>query len=118
MTNSEWTLSGRALSLSQLLEIERTRPQVVLAADARARMQKSRDTVDAAVAQQRVSYGITTGFGAFANRQIPTHKVKELQLNLVRSHSCGVGEPLSAELVRRILLLKANSLAVGYSGVR
>jgi histidine ammonia-lyase len=65
-----------------------------------------------------VSYGITTGFGAFANRQIPAPKVKELQLNLVRSHACGVGEPLARATVRRLLLLKANNLAAGYSGVR
>jgi histidine ammonia-lyase len=81
-------------------------------------MLATRQTVDRAVASGRVSYGITTGFGAFANRQIPAPKVKELQLNLVRSHACGVGEPLARATVRRLLLLKANNLAAGYSGVR
>jgi histidine ammonia-lyase len=91
---------------------------VTLGPDARARVAASHATVAAAVAAGSVSYGITTGFGAFANRRIAAQKVKELQLNLVRSHSCGVGESLPAPLVRRILLLKANSLAAGFSGVR
>src|SRR5262245_2993930 len=116
--NNEYPLNGGGLTLTQLARIERTRPKVTVATQARERMQASRNVVDAAVAQNRVRYGITTGFGAFANRQIPAAKVKELQLNLVRSHSCGVGEPLPPHIVRRILLLKANSLAAGFSGVR
>lgn len=114
----EWKLTGRDLTLTMLDSYERNRPKLTLSGDARARMQTSRDTVVAAVTQNRVSYGITTGFGAFANRQIPPEKVQALQLNLVRSHSCGVGEALTPALVRRVLLLKANSLAAGFSGVR
>ncbi len=114
----EWQLTGRDLTLIRLDAYERERPKLALSVDARTRMQASRDTVTAAVAQGRVSYGITTGFGAFANRQIPPEKVRALQLNLVRSHSCGIGEPLSPALTRRVLLLKANSLAAGFSGVR
>ncbi len=116
--STEWQLTGRDLTLARLAELERSRPPVVLSKEARARVTASHAAVAAAVSAGRVSYGITTGFGAFANRQIPAQKVKELQLNLVRSHSCGVGEPLPATLVRRILVLKANSLAAGYSGVR
>lgn len=116
--STQWQLTGRDLTLARLAEFEQSRPRVSLGAEARARVAASQATVAAAVAAGDVSYGITTGFGAFANRQIPAQKVKELQLNLVRSHSCGVGEPLPAPLVRRILLLKANSLAAGYSGVR
>ena len=71
-----------------------------------------------AVRTDRVSYGITTGFGAFANKRISADQVRQLQLNLVRSHACGIGEPLAAPIVRRMLLLKANSLAAGISGVR
>jgi len=114
----EWQLSGENLTVAKLLEYEAQRPRLGLAPAARQRMQASRDTVVAAVTENRVSYGITTGFGAFANRQIPPAKVKELQLNLVRSHACGVGQPLPSPLVRRILLLKANSLSIGVSGVR
>ncbi|HEY7379383.1 MAG TPA: histidine ammonia-lyase [Steroidobacteraceae bacterium] len=113
-----WQLTGSDLTVEKLADFEEQRPRIALSKDARARVQASRDTVAAAVASGRVSYGITTGFGAFANRQIPAAKVKELQLNLVRSHSCGVGEPLPEAIVRRILLLKANSLAAGFSGVR
>ena len=113
-----WQLTGADLTIEKLASYEQSRPRLALGEDARRRVQASRDTVAAAVRDGRVSYGITTGFGAFANRQIPAGKVKELQLNLVRSHSCGVGEPLPDPIVRRILLLKANSLAAGFSGVR
>jgi histidine ammonia-lyase len=89
-----------------------------LDAAALARMGASRDAVDRAVAKGQASYGITTGFGAFANRRIPEAKLLELQANLVRSHSVGVGPPLDARHVRRILLLKANNLAAGHSGIR
>ena len=81
-------------------------------------MERSIDVVREAVRTDRVSYGITTGFGAFANKRISADQVRQLQLNLVRSHACGVGEPLAAPIVRRMLLLKANSLAAGISGVR
>ena len=116
--SNQWQLTGRDLTLARLKDFEQTRPCVTLSSEARARVSASHATVAAAVAAGDVIYGITTGFGAFANRRIPVQKVKELQLNLVRSHSCGVGEPLPAPLVRRILLLKANSLAAGFSGVR
>jgi histidine ammonia-lyase len=81
-------------------------------------MRESEATVVATVESGRTAYGINTGFGAFANRVIPAQKTKKLQLNLVRSHACGVGEPLPPALVRRMLLLKANNLAAGFSGVR
>ena len=113
-----WQLTGSNLTIEKLATYERARPRITLGEEARRRVQASRDTVAATVRDGRVSYGITTGFGAFANRQIPAAKVKELQLNLVRSHSCGVGDPLPDAIVRRILLLKANSLAAGFSGVR
>jgi histidine ammonia-lyase len=111
-------LDGASLTLGQLRQFEQEQPRVELAAAARERMQQSAATVAATVASGRVAYGINTGFGAFANRVIPAAKTQKLQLNLVRSHACGVGEPLSPALVRRMLLLKANNLAAGYSGVR
>jgi histidine ammonia-lyase len=115
---SNVALDGITLSLQQLREFDRVRPRVSLSDAARARMQASAATVRAAVESGRVSYGITTGFGAFATQRISAEHVRKLQLNLVRSHACGVGTPLTAHLVRRILLLKANALAAGYSGVR
>jgi histidine ammonia-lyase len=111
-------IDGTRLTLARLREFEARRPLVRLAAPARARMQASVETVRRVVASGEVTYGINTGFGAFANRVIPATQTRKLQLNLIRSHACGAGEPLPAHLVRRMLLLKANSLAAGHSGAR
>jgi histidine ammonia-lyase len=110
-------LSGLDLDLATVAAL-RPHAAARLAPDAVERMLASRGTVERAVAEQRNSYGITTGFGAFANRRIPPGKVLELQTNLVRSHATGVGTPLDPVHTRRILLLKANNLAAGHSGVR
>jgi len=118
MRNTTLEIDGASLTLEQLRRFERERPAVQLAAAARRRMQQSEATVAATVESGRVAYGINTGFGAFANRVIPAQKTRKLQLNLVRSHACGVGEPLAPALVRHMLLLKANNLAAGFSGVR
>jgi histidine ammonia-lyase len=112
------SLTGLALSLATLRTFEQLRPRVVLAEEAYTRMDESVITVREAVRTERVSYGINTGFGAFANRHISPEQVLQLQVNLVRSHACGTGTPLAPHMVRRILLLKANSLAAGCSGVR
>ncbi|MGD8689227.1 MAG: histidine ammonia-lyase, partial [Gammaproteobacteria bacterium] len=91
---------------------------VELDAGARERMQASADNVSRVIAEDRVCYGINTGFGAMAREKISADHVVQLQYNLVRSHACGVGDPLSPELTRRLMILKANSLAVGHSGLR
>jgi histidine ammonia-lyase len=111
-------IDGHSLSLESLRAFDTQRPVVRLADSAREAMQRSVAIVRDAVRTDRVSYGITTGFGAFANRRISADQVRRLQLNLVRSHATGVGKPLPAAIVRRMLLLKANSLAAGFSGVR
>ena len=111
-------IDGTRLTLARLREFESTRPSVRLAAAARKRMQASVAAVERAIARGDVSYGINTGFGAFANRVIPADKTRKLQLNLIRSHACGTGDPLPPHIVRRMLLLKANALAAGYSGAR
>jgi histidine ammonia-lyase len=111
-------IDGKRLTLARLREFEAKRPVVRLAAAARRRMQASVQAVERAIARGEVSYGINTGFGAFANRVIPAAKTRKLQLNLIRSHACGTGDPLPPHIVRRMLLLKANSLAAGYSGAR
>jgi histidine ammonia-lyase len=116
--HSVLTIDGGSLTLDDLRTFEVARPIVRLSDGARAGLQQSVDVVREAVRSDRVSYGITTGFGAFANKRISPDQVRQLQLNLVRSHASGVGAPLSAPLVRRMLLLKANSLASGRSGVR
>jgi histidine ammonia-lyase len=112
------TLDQGALTLYTLQGWERARGPVKLADAARARMADSVATVRRVVEAGQASYGINTGFGAFANSRISTPQLARLQYNLVRSHACGVGEPLPAPLVRRMILLKANSLAVGLSGIR
>jgi len=111
-------IDGTRLTLARLREFESKRPVVRLAAAARRRMQSSVQAVERAVERGAVTYGINTGFGAFANRVIPAAKTRKLQLNLIRSHACGTGEPLPAHIVRRMLLLKANALAAGFSGAR
>src|SRR5262249_32641433 len=110
MTSPALSLDGKSLTLDML---RGPGPTARLTEDARAAMQRTVDIVRDAVRTERVCYGITTGFGAFANRRISADQVRQLQLNLVRSHAAGVGEPLGAEIVRRMLLLKANSLAAG-----
>lgn len=111
-------LDGRGLDLATLEQFDARRPTVRLSAQARQRMRESVATVRRVVEGGRPSYGINTGFGAFANRRISSEQVRQLQYNLVRSHACGVGAPLAPALVRRMLLLKANSLAMGCSGIR
>jgi histidine ammonia-lyase len=96
----------------------RGRPHVELAPDALERMRASRSVVESVVAEGRTVYGVTTGFGDLANVRIEPAQTAELQRNLVRSHAAGVGDPLPAEVVRAMILLRANALAVGLSGVR
>ncbi len=106
------------LTLEQVERVARGETRVVLSADARRRIDASRAVVERAVAEGRVVYGLTTGFGALAEVVIPPAQVRELQVNLIRSHAAGIGRPLPEEEVRAVLLLRANVLALGYSGVR
>jgi len=111
-------LDDGGLTLDTLRDWEAAPGPVALADAARLRMEQSAATVQRVVATDRVSYGINSGFGAFANRRISTSQLAQLQYNLVRSHACGSGTPLAPGLVRRMMLLKANSLAAGLSGIR
>src|SRR5207247_10937744 len=84
---------------------------------ARERMRGARERVARAVHGEREhTYGVNTGFGRFVSRSIPEELAEELQLRLLRSHACGVGEPYPPEIVRGAMLLRANALAKGYSG--
>jgi histidine ammonia-lyase len=111
-------LGDGPLAIDTLRAWESHRGEVSISAAARERMAASVATVRRVLDSGRASYGINTGFGAFANTRISPAQLIQLQYNLVRSHSCGIGAPLSPALVRRIMLLKANSLAVGVSGIR
>ena len=92
--------------------------EVSLASDARARMEASRAVIERLVTSEQTVYGVNTGFGELAEVRISTDQIRQLQLNLVRSHACGVGAPLSEPETRAMILLRANALAKGFSGVR
>jgi histidine ammonia-lyase len=111
-------LDGSGLDLEGLESVAFGTRQVALAESARDRVRASRRVVDEAVARGDVVYGVTTGFGNFAEVRIPLDHLRELQLNLLRSHAAGVGEPLGEPETRALMLLRANALARGYSGVR
>ncbi len=111
-------LDGRSLTLDQFLAVVRGGCAVSLTPDARAAVAASRRAVERAVARGATIYGVTTGFGAMSDRKVPAAEARELQRSLVRSHACGSGEPLDREIVLGMMLLRANSLAAGLSGVR
>ncbi|MEW6724260.1 MAG: histidine ammonia-lyase [Bacillota bacterium] len=111
-------LSGHRLTLSQLAAIAIERIPVHLAAEARERVERGRQLVDKLVDEEQVVYGITTGFGKFSDVPISRSDTRQLQHNLIVSHACGVGEPLSEAEARAALALRVNALAQGHSGVR
>ncbi|OLE50890.1 MAG: histidine ammonia-lyase [Acidobacteria bacterium 13_1_20CM_3_53_8] len=111
-------LDGQRLSLEEVAAVARGAESVALSAAARERVEAARRVIEKIVAEGRVVYGVNTGFGKLSDVHIPPDELRALQLNLVRSHSCGVGQLLSEEEVRALLLLRANVLALGYSGAR
>jgi len=111
-------LTGSDLSFDQLHRIALDHEPVSLSPMAARRMQVSRAVVDKLVASGQTAYGINTGFGKLASVRISSEQVRQLQVNLVRSHACGVGAPLSIPETRAMMLLRANALAKGLSGVR
>jgi histidine ammonia-lyase len=111
-------IDGSRLTLTDLEAVARESRPVSLAAAAREAVNRSRAVVDAAVASGAVVYGVTTGFGNFADVRIAPDRLRELQLNLVRSHAAGVGDRLDEPETRALMLLRANVLAKGYSGIR
>ncbi|HVT13010.1 MAG TPA: histidine ammonia-lyase [Fimbriimonadaceae bacterium] len=112
------TLDGRPLTLDQIALVALASEPVSLSTSARQRMAESRGTVERIIAEGRTVYGVNTGFGKLSDVHVPPNELRLLQLNLVRSHACGVGDPLSAEETRALILLRANVLAAGYSGAR
>jgi len=111
-------ISGNDLTFAQLYSVALQHEPVSISADAIARMNGSRAVVDKVVAEGQTAYGINTGFGKLASVRISSEQVRQLQVNLVRSHSCGVGTPLSEGETRAMILLRTNALAKGLSGVR
>src|SRR5579884_4118820 len=111
-------LSGNDLTLAQFERAVLANEPVALADEARRRMEASRAVIDRVAASGKATYGVNTGFGELARVPIPAADIGRLQLNLVRSHACGVGPPLSETETRAMLLLRANALAKGLSGAR
>jgi histidine ammonia-lyase len=111
-------LNGGPLSLEEIAAVAYERGRVQLAASARTRVLASRKVVNDIVMRDAVVYGVNTGFGKLADVRIPRAEIGALQLNLVRSHACGIGLPLSEPEVRAMMLLRANVLALGFSGIR
>src|SRR3989442_2915847 len=112
------SIDGRALDLDDVVAVARQREPVRLAPAAAKRVNASRRALEKVVAKGSLAYGIKTGFGELANVAISDADVRALQLNLLRSHAIGLGPPLRQDEVRAALLLRANTLAMGYSGVR
>jgi len=112
------TVDGASLTIEDVVRVARHTERVELANSAREGILSSRGVVDAAVKAGRTVYGVNTGFGDLAQVTIAKGDLSRLQLNLIRSHSVGVGPPFSSDIVRAMMLLRANALAKGYSGVR
>src|SRR6201988_617370 len=111
-------LTGNDLTFEQLYAVALRNEAVSLAPVAVTRMNASRSVVDRLVATNETAYGINTGFGKLASVRISAEQVRQLQVNLVRSHACGIGTALSEAETRAMMLLRANALAKGLSGIR
>lgn len=111
-------LTGQTLKLSDLKKALFQKEEVLFSPISMEAVKRSREAVERIVDEQKVIYGINTGFGKFSDVLIDKENVRDLQLNLIRSHACGVGEPFPEIVAKAMLLLRANALLKGYSGVR
>lgn len=109
---------GESLTIDTLFQIIEQHLHITLSESAVTKIQQSRAVVENIIQEKKTIYGVNTGFGKFSDITIPDDKIDELQRNLVMSHATGVGNPLPEDIVRTIFLLKINSLAKGFSGVR
>ncbi|GMG97054.1 histidine ammonia-lyase [Tepidimicrobium xylanilyticum] len=115
---SKVIITGNSLTIEDVVAVCREYKEVELSEEAKENILKSRRTVDEFVENGEVVYGITTGFGKFSDVTISKEETKLLQENLIVSHAVGAGKPFETEIVRGIMLLRINSLAKGYSGVK
>src|SRR6058998_3822730 len=112
-------LTGEDLRIDDVWAVAFGAADAALSDEARTKMRAARELVErAAHGTREHTYGINTGFGRFVSQSIPEEQTEELQLRLLRSHACGVGDPYPAEIVRAAMLLRANALAKGNSGAR
>jgi histidine ammonia-lyase len=110
-------LDGNSLNLQDLIDIGEKKANVSLTEEAQKKVKASREIVDKIVADNQVVYGVSTGFGQFSDVVIPPEQVEQLQYNLIRSHSAGVGNHFPEDVARMIMALRANVLAKGRSGI-
>src|SRR5216110_2400201 len=111
-------LDGQPLTLSEIAGVALENVPVEVSPSAHPRVLASRKVIEKIIARGAAVYGVSTGFGKLSDVRIPRSELAELQLNLVRSHACGMGNPLSEPEVRAMMLLRANVLALGFSGIR
>jgi histidine ammonia-lyase len=111
-------LNGRALTLEQIAAVAIGGEHVAVSPSVRPLIDASREVIEQIVARDDVVYGVNTGFGKLSDVRVPKDELRQLQLNLVRSHACGIGKPLSEPEVRAMMLLRANVLTLGFSGIR
>jgi histidine ammonia-lyase len=115
---TEVVIDGNSLRIEDVVAVARDYAPVVVAPAAYDRALEARATIDGIVSRNEVAYGVTTGFGKLSEIAIPPDRLAELQINLVRSHAAGVGDPLPERETRAMMLLRANVVAKGYSGAR
>src|SRR5277367_1478358 len=113
-----FVLDGRPLALAEIESVAIALLPVAIASEALTRVAQSREVIEAILETGQTVYGVNTGFGKLADVRIPAEHLAHLQTNLVRSHACGLGQPLSEAESRAMILLRANVLAKGFSGIR
>ncbi|HNU08524.1 MAG TPA: aromatic amino acid lyase, partial [Pyrinomonadaceae bacterium] len=111
-------LDGENLTFEQVVEVANGDTRIEIAESAVERVNRAAEAVDKLLTRGEIAYGITTGFGALKDKIIPADQVETLQRNIVLSHAVGVGEPFDVPTTRAIMLIRANTLARGFSGIR
>jgi histidine ammonia-lyase len=111
-------ITGENLNVDQVWSVAHHDVKVALAPESRALVIKSRQYIEGKMTGGELIYGVNTGFGVFSSVHISPEDIGKLQINIIRSHSCGIGEPFTREQTRAIMLLRANALARGHSGIR
>ncbi len=109
---------GNNLSINNFSEIAEGKREVVLSVKSKKKVFETRKNLEELVKKDKTMYGINTGFGELASKRISGPDLKKLQINLIRSHACGVGEPLTDKETRGLMFIRANELARAHSGVR
>ncbi len=118
LTKNKVVIDSKSLAIKDVVNVSQNNYMVALSKEAIGNIKRGRKIVEKIISENKVVYGVNTGFGAFCNKVISNENIKELQKNLVLSHATGVDEPFREAVVRAIMLLRINTLASGYCGVR